>query len=388
MTSPSPLQTQWCNSRPPYQCCFNQYYKESQNTCEVCPAGRFGWNCKSNCTLGFYGELCRRHCECDIAECHHETGCVMGTLPSTQVLFTVFGSVDKVDTRYNSTVTGQPVTFSLIGIGIGLCVLFLIVSCILYVLWLKNKKHVWFPCIASDDRRRRQHEDNEVPTVRLGPPCGGGCEGLYDEVRYSQIINRHSAAESCGRESKDKDNSNQKCRASNAYDHLHLKIERSELGSGICSVRHGKTEEYHVVCNESRPVQKRRTVEEKSECENHTLVRDGEGENTQTNSLLGTSNNHLSTEILKMDQNTKENQEQRDIEANKDTVGLVEKRPYSLVQGLPSMELTRVENELESHVSVHTCTLDKDKQTKGPRSEQTSSRPYSFAKLPECPSSK
>lgn len=227
-----------------------------------------------------------------------------------------------------------------------------------------------------------------MPTVRLGPPLVGGFEGLYDEVRYSQIINRPSAAGSCGRESIDKDNSNQKCRASNAYDHLHLKIERSELSSGICSVRHGKTEEYHVVCNESKPVQKtRRTVEEKSECENHTLVRD-EGENTQTNSLLGTSNNHLSTEILRMDQNTEENQEQRDTEAYKDTVGLIEKRPYSLVQGFPLMELTRVENELESLVSVHTCTLDKDKQTKDPRSEQTGSRPYSFAKLPECPSSK
>ena len=225
-----------------------------------------------------------------------------------------------------------------------------------------------------------------MPTVCLGPPCGGEGEGLYDEVRYSQIINRPSAAGSCGRESIDKDNSNQKCRASNAYDHLHLKIERSEPGSGICSVRHRKAEEYHVVCNESRPVQKRRTVEEKSECENHTLVRDGEGENTQTNSLLGTSNNHLSTEILKMDQNTEENQEQRDTEAYKDTVGLVEKRPYSLVQGLPSKELTQVENELESLVSVQ--TLDMDKQTKGPPSEQTGSRPYSFAKLPECPSSK
>ncbi|XP_078338393.1 uncharacterized protein LOC144626901 [Crassostrea virginica] len=380
MTSPSPLQTQSCNSHPSYQCCYNQYYKASQNTCEGCPVGRFGWNCKSNCTLGYYGDLCRRPCECDSSECHHETGCVMVSL-------TVYSSENNVDKRYNSTVTGQPVTFSLIGIG--LCVLFLIVSCILYVLWLKKKNHVWFPCIASDDRRRRQHEDNIVPTVRLGPPCGGRCEGLYDEVRYSQIINRPSAAGSCGRESIDKDNSNQKCRASNAYDHLHLKIERSELGSGICSVRHGKEEEYHVVCNEIRPVQKtRRTVEEKSECENHTLVRDGEGENTQTNSLLGTSNNHLSTEILKMDQNTEENQEQRDTEAYKDTVGLIEKRPYSLVQGLPSKELTRVENELESHVSVHTCTLDKDKQTKGPRSEQTGSRPYSFAELPECPSSK
>lgn len=37
--------------------------------------GSNGWNCKTPCTIGYYGYLCSTPCECEAKQCDKQTGC-------------------------------------------------------------------------------------------------------------------------------------------------------------------------------------------------------------------------------------------------------------------------------------------------------------------------
>lgn len=58
-----------------HKCCYNEYFDNNTNRCDVCINGSFGWNCETPCKKGFYGYICSTPCECEAHLCDKETGC-------------------------------------------------------------------------------------------------------------------------------------------------------------------------------------------------------------------------------------------------------------------------------------------------------------------------
>ncbi|XP_062568721.1 uncharacterized protein LOC134230875 [Saccostrea cucullata] len=60
------------------KCCMNYVYKSEEDRCIECVGG-LGEDCSEPCPDGFYGDSCRRKCNCSYNTCHQVWGCLGGT---------------------------------------------------------------------------------------------------------------------------------------------------------------------------------------------------------------------------------------------------------------------------------------------------------------------
>ncbi|XP_062609476.1 cell death abnormality protein 1-like [Saccostrea cucullata] len=91
------------------RCCLN-FYQSPDGECLECPLGTNGVNCTQKCVKGYFGRLCRLHCNCPAEECDGSFGC-----PKTN---TVGKDTESQNEWVNmlSALIGSVITMSLIGL--------------------------------------------------------------------------------------------------------------------------------------------------------------------------------------------------------------------------------------------------------------------------------
>ncbi|XP_056006818.1 cell death abnormality protein 1-like [Ostrea edulis] len=72
-------------------CCYNYHFDKRTGRCVECALGSFGWNCKEDCTSGYYVYLCCSECECKAHHCDPVTGCTKSVHEYTTEECTVRG---------------------------------------------------------------------------------------------------------------------------------------------------------------------------------------------------------------------------------------------------------------------------------------------------------
>eukprot|EP00105_Crassostrea_gigas_P045993 XP_019930141.1 PREDICTED: uncharacterized protein LOC105346374 [Crassostrea gigas] len=475
-----------CTKSHPYPCCYNQQLNDDNNTCIECPYGSFGINCKSSCSTGYYGRLCRSICECNVSECHHVTGCETtndtnsGTISIKRVttqtellqLSTIANVTGEVSTYQDTKHSGvdrhihteddhtSPVPsiwFILLGSLSSLC----IIGCILFIPSQKKKltfigtqtqrfsgiRRVFLSCFNQDRQQEliQESEDIELSNVNRTQVCGQEeDDSPYSEIRYSQFIGGANTVGACMNTSlcamqkcdsdkhhdkSEKQNIYQKSMIKNEYDHVNLKVKFSDMGyDRNLSLPHSNDEEYVSLMNKPSLRKEVRPMDG-SKCHNVTLPKTkitdcnkiGEKESKPQGQLTG---NRLQLESKQeVDNDISENTKHNYVAADRQLDPQSDNRPYSLAEGLSKNNLSETglpendfyktdhrnseteaqpnqsklnfsenlnlsNNDLSEALenSVYSMNIDipgkREDISRVGNNGQSSTRPYSFAKIP------
>ncbi|XP_078313340.1 uncharacterized protein LOC144619445 [Crassostrea virginica] len=84
------LNAEICHSDEDNKCCAGYKRNETTGLCDSCPFGYNGRECAYRCTYPYYGEYCRRLCDCTEEQCNFVNGCKTTSKASKYIYFYTF----------------------------------------------------------------------------------------------------------------------------------------------------------------------------------------------------------------------------------------------------------------------------------------------------------
>lgn len=263
--------------------------------------------------------------------------------------------------------------------------------------------------------------DIELSNVNAAPVCGQEeDDSPYSEIRYSQFIGGANAGGACMNTSyntmhkcdsdkhhckSEKQNTYQKSINKNEYDHVKLKVKSSDMGSERnLSLTRYSDEEYVSLLSE-QSLGKEVRPKDGLKCQNLTLSKHTsndftemeKGEDKAYRLLTEYSLQKLEFEMeVEIDQ-LSEKTTHHFIDTDKQTGPQSDNRPYSMAGGLSENDLSKTvdlpntnsetknlsDNDLSEVVADSVNQSDIDIPGKREDHDQTNTRPYSIAKIPE-----
>ncbi|XP_052063969.1 uncharacterized protein LOC127704110 isoform X2 [Mytilus californianus] len=214
------------NSKLFLECCQGYKFNQINQTCDECPEGKYGYNCKHDCLENYFGLRCRERCNCKENEtCDKVHGCRVTKNTDTGITLiyakessTTFKDKLKVPTESSTTLKdeltiptkhmthtlqgddgGDPVNSIIIAV-----LLTVLVIIVLVMVWKEREKicrRITDSQMSSVHERHKRRHANEDD------------ENAYSEIRESKMVRPMTVY---GRKLS-------QCDLDNQYNHLSLK---------------------------------------------------------------------------------------------------------------------------------------------------------------------